>query len=139
MKTTLIAEIANLCQARHNCIERGNTEWQSKHVQRLAEIEKALLPSGSGIDSGTKIDYEASNQDKVVLNASFHHMNDGGYYDGWTEHVITVTPAFSGVNIRISGRDRNEIKDYLHEVYSLCLTQVIDNATLEVIDETIKA
>jgi hypothetical protein len=48
-------------------------------------------------------------------------MNDTGYYDGWTEHTVTVTPSFSGINIRVSGRNRNDIKDYIHETFSYAL------------------
>jgi hypothetical protein len=45
-------------------------------------------------------------------------MNDSGYYDGWTEHVVTVTPSFiGGFNIRVSGRNRNDIKGYIAESF----------------------
>jgi hypothetical protein len=58
-------------------------------------------------------------------------MNDGGFYDGWTEHTITVTPSFIGsMNIKISGRDRNQIKDYLHDVFSTALTEEINEDKL---------
>ena len=45
-------------------------------------------------------------------------MNENGYYDGWTEHTVTVTPALSGeFHLRISGRNRNDIKDMIHESF----------------------
>lgn len=51
-------------------------------------------------------------------------MNDAGYYDGWTEHTITVTPAFiGGFELSISGRNRNDIKDYISEVFNQALSQ----------------
>jgi hypothetical protein len=44
-------------------------------------------------------------------------MNEGGMYDAWTEHTIRVRPSLSsGFTLTISGRDRNEIKEYLHEL-----------------------
>ena len=47
-------------------------------------------------------------------------------YDGWTEHTVTVTPSFSGFNMRISGRNRNDIKDHMHETfYSALHTEVL--------------
>lgn len=55
-------------------------------------------------------------------------MNENGFYDGWTEHTITVRADLAhGFKISISGRNRNEIKDYLHEVFSDCLETEISN------------
>jgi len=49
-------------------------------------------------------------------------MNENGYYDGWTSHTVTVTPGWNGPELRITGRDRNQIKDYLYDTfhYALC-------------------
>ena len=130
MKTrTIIQEIASRIVARQNCINSGNEQWLDRHTAALKTLQEEL-PSGSGIDCGTKIDLDASTSGKVVLLCSFHHMNDAGMYNGWTEHRITVTPAFSGIDIAISGRDRNGIKEYLHETYALALEQ---SATEEII------
>lgn len=115
----LYQTLASLIQARLNCIKSNNTEWLEKHTANIFELVKNCLPSGSGIDCGTKIDLDMSTPDKIVLHTSFHHMNDCGMYDGWTEHTVTVTPSLQfGFNLKISGRDRNDIKEYLHEVYS---------------------
>lgn len=120
---TLIESIASSVAAYHNCVKSNNTDWQNKHVETIASLEK-MLPSGSGIDNGTKIDIDRSSADKVVLIVGFHHMNENGYYDGWTEHDIIVTPAFiGGVNLRITGRDRNQIKDHLYDTYAYALCQ----------------
>ncbi len=85
-----------------------------------------MLPSGSGIDSGTKFDLGGSLVDCLVFHVSFHHTNEHGSYDGWTEHKVRVKPAFDGVRLTISGPDRNQVKEYLHEVYSECLTRQIE-------------
>jgi hypothetical protein len=55
-------------------------------------------------------------------------MTEGGMYDGWTEHTVVVTPSLAfGINIRITGRNRNDIKDYLHDVFHEALTKgVVD-------------
>jgi len=51
-------------------------------------------------------------------------MNEHGFYDGWTEHRITVKPSLAfGFELTISGRDRNEIKDYLSDVFYLWLRE----------------
>lgn len=121
----LFQEIASVCGARHRVAANGN-DFAAKHNETLDNIEKDLLPSGSGIDCGTTIDRDKSNDDVIVLNTSFHHMNDAGMYDGWTEHVVTIRPAFRGIDITVSGRNRNDIKDYLLEVFDSSLTDAVD-------------
>ena len=91
--------------------------------EKLAQLQD-LLPSGSGFDAGTQIDLDKSTPEKIVLNTAFHHMNDGGYYDGWTEHTVTVRPSFLwDFDIRVGGRDRNCIKEYIAEMMHQALTQ----------------
>lgn len=91
----------------------------------LDQLEK-LLPSGSGIDSGTTIDRETNPAKGLRLSFGYHHMNDGGYYDGWTKHTAHVTPTlFSDFDLRITGRDRDGIKDYLHDTFNQCLTELV--------------
>lgn len=119
----LYMEIASLIQARETCIERGNKDWQNKHTEMLEYIARDVMPSGSGIDSGTKIDLPECKPERLVFTVAYHHMNEGGYYDGWTEHSLIVTPSLQfGFNLRITGRDRNQIKDYLHDVYHTALS-----------------
>ena len=71
-----------------------------------------------------------------MLYTHFHHMNDGGFYDGWTEHSVVVTPSLVyGFDTRITGRDRNDIKNYIGEEMDLRLrntikTEVDDDAKL---------
>lgn len=124
MARYLYSELAMLVQAYKNCIASHNEVWQDRHEERILSLVKEYLPSGSGFDCGTKLDIEASHGEKLVFTTSFHHMNEGGYYDGWTEHRIVCTPSFSGVNLRISGRNRNEIKDYMHEVFYQALMSI---------------
>lgn len=121
-KRPLYREIASTLQAMSNCRRSGNQEWLERHEARLAELVD-LLPSGSGIDCGTKIDADSCKPGKLVFTFSFHHMNESGMYDGWTDHVLTVTPSFDGIDLRISGRDRDGIKEYLYETYYQALTE----------------
>ena len=98
-------------------IQPHQQAWKVKAQEKLDKVLDSL-PSGSGIDNGTKIDFDKSSEDKIVLEVGFHHMNDHGYYIGWTHHVLTVTPSFNfGPNIKIAGPNKNQIKDYLGEVY----------------------
>lgn len=123
----IAAYIAQLIEARDNCRKSGNTEWEMKHATTLSQIVAADMPSGSGWDNGTSLE-ASSTPTKLVFSGSYHHMNDGGYYDGWTDHSIIVTPRFHGVDIRVTGWDRNQIKDYLAELFSHVLNQDVEPA-----------
>lgn len=126
MQTKLYAKLASLLVANHNCLSSGNIEWAERHACEIDRIVKKHFPSGSGFDSGTSFDFSASRADKLVFNTSFHHMNDAGYYDGWTEHSVTVRPSLAfGCTLKISGRDRNQIKDYIADCFSAALNEEI--------------
>ncbi len=114
---SLAETLFSLHLAIENCERSGTTEWLAKHRASVHALCK-LLPSGSGIDRGTTLVMVSTKDERIVLACSFYHMNDGGMYDGWTEHKITVRPSFLGLDITITGPNRNEIKDHLHEVYS---------------------
>jgi hypothetical protein len=61
-----------------------------------------------------------------VFTCSYHHMNSDGYYDGWTEHEIIAKPSLvHGIDLEVKGRNRNEIKDYLHDTFYTCLNQIL--------------
>jgi len=95
--------------------------WRTKHRDWIARLVREHMPSGAGIDTGTKLD-DSSTPDRLVFSFSFHHMNEHGSYDGWTEHTAIVKPSLAfGFDLKITGRDRNQIKDYLHETYHQAL------------------
>lgn len=121
----VIEQLAQTIQAYKVCKSRNNEEWADKHESTIVSIMNDL-PSGSGIDQGTKIDIEHSTLDKVILLVPFHHMDENGYYDGWTEHKIIITPSFiGGFDLRITGINKNNIKDYLSDIYSFALDSFI--------------
>ena len=122
MDAPIYQSLAAIVSAIRTCEKRGNMEGAiEKHRERIAKIMESA-PSGSGIDSGTTFDEDRSQHDKLVFSCSFHHMDEHGGYDGWTEHEIIVRPSLAfGITLRITGRDRNDIKDYLHEVYEAWL------------------
>lgn len=126
-KMPLYQLIATTIQAHENCAVNGNSEWKIRHRETLDYIERNFLPSGAGIDSGTRIDFDRTTGDKLILTFGFHHMNDGGYYDGWTEHSLTVRPSLTQeIDLNISGRDRNEIKEYLYDTYYWTLRRIVE-------------
>lgn len=126
MKRPLYRAIATTLQAMENCCKAGNAEWLDKHGETLKALT-AQLPSGSGIDNGTKLLADECKPGKLVFAFGFHHMNENGMYDGWTEHELHVTPSFDGIDLRITGLDRNDIKDYLYDVYHHALTAEVES------------
>lgn len=119
--TPLYREIASLLAARENCRKRNNSEWLDKHTETLKHLVNQYMPSGSGIDNGTNLD-DSSTPERLVFNMSFHHMDEHGCYNGWTDHQVIVKPSLQfGIDIRITGRDKNQIKEYLYETYGYTL------------------
>lgn len=87
-------------------------------VSQLKELTKAELPRGSGFDNGSQLNYENTKTDRLVINTAFHHMDEHGSYDGWTEHTVIVTPSLLyGFELRVTGRNRNMIKEYISDVF----------------------
>lgn len=125
MRTTIIREISAQIGRLHRSLAGDQTHGEELSRDALKRLA-GMLPSGSGINCGTTIDYPLSTENKIVLLTSFHHMDDVGMYDGWTEHKLTITPTFTGFNIAITGRNRNDIKDYLCDVYSASLRTEIE-------------
>lgn len=126
MKRELYRTLASLLAARENCKASGNGEWLEKRTDAIEALVKAWMPSGSGVDNGTVMDMDASTPNRLVFTFGYHHMNDGGYYDGWTEHTCVVTPSLAyGMDVRITGRDRNGVKEYLGDVFQHALEQKV--------------
>jgi hypothetical protein len=117
-------QIASCLQAIENCRKSNNQEWLARHAETIKNIVREYLPHGSGIDGENTFDFDGSEPNRLVFGTSFHHMNDGGMYDGWTDHTVVVTPDLAtGFDLHVTGRDRNEIKEYLAECFGQALDQ----------------
>lgn len=122
----LYAVIARLAQSRLNCIDSANVAWKHKHMDTAEALVKQHMPSGSGIDSGTQLDWSKSTGNRLTFTLGFHHMHEHGFYDGWTYHNCIVTPSLADAfTLRITGRDRNQVKDYLYDVYDQALRALV--------------
>lgn len=119
MQKQIIAErLANLVAAMANCQKNGNMEWYSRHHDKAVAMANEYMPRGSGFDAGTVFQIEKSTPDNLIFTTSFHHMDQHGGYDGWTEHTIRVKPSFIGrFDLTVSGRNRNGIKEYIAETF----------------------
>lgn len=121
-KQSLISLIAQKCE----WWKTVNEDFMQICDDQLTKLEK-LLPHGSGIDCGCKIDREKSGSKKVVITFDFHHMNNAGYYDGWSSYRLTVTPVLWGdFYIKITGQNKNYIKDYLYDLFDSVLSEQIE-------------
>lgn len=126
MKNFMFKKLAIALQAWENSINSKNHEWQDRWYKLIKRIEEEL-PSGSGFDNGTSIDLAKSDGNKIVLNTSFHHMNENGCYDGWTDHTVIVKPSLiHHFELDVKGRNRNDIKEYIYEVFANTLMREID-------------
>lgn len=120
-------ELARQIGRVHNLQNHDHDQWLIVRDD-IDEFVKKIFPHGSGFDTGTKLDWDKSTPDKIVFNADFHHMDDNGYYDGWSEHTITVRSCMQfGFNLKIGGRNRNGIKDYISEIFDHILnSEIVD-------------
>lgn len=105
---------------------RNGTNYEYEHD--LDTLVRYWMPSGSGIDCGTRIDIVKSTSTKLIFTFDFHHMNQDGFYCGWTNHKLIVTPDFEDFNMRITGqhpsRQRHNTQyfhDYLYSTFSHAL------------------
>ena len=126
MKNKLYKQIASTVLAYNNCVKSGNTEWMEKHLERLEDYNDNL-PSGSGFDSGSKIDFDSTNESKITINTSYHFMDEWGGYDGWEDYKIVIKPSLlHDFLLTIHGKNRNDIKDYMYEIFRDSLNEEVE-------------
>lgn len=128
MKRTVVHVIAQAVASMQHAEKVGRTDWYERHLDDLQQVVEEYMPHGGGFDAGTKIVIDKStNGSRLLFRADFHHMDEHDVYDGWTEHFVTVKPDFlSGVAVFVSGRDRNDIKEYIRETFYTALTREIE-------------
>ena len=131
MKTTIYREIVSRCIARRNC-EDKQKEWYDNHAVAIQWLQDSHLPRGSGIDSGCQIDTSRTDENRLIIESSFHVMDENGFYDGWIDFTVTVKPSLlSGIVLTIKGnfnsrKSTSGLKDYLHEEFDVALSFEID-------------
>src|SRR3990167_5680917 len=101
-KAPVYRHLASSIDARLNCLKHPeqSQDWIRRHARQAEFIVNNCLPHGSGIDSAVTLDFDKSTGEKLIFAFSFHHMNENGFYNGWTSHQITVTPSLqSGIRL----------------------------------------
>ncbi len=147
MNATLVSRIAEQVEYYHN------TNDNLKYEYALESLMK-YMPSGSGIDAGTILKLEESRADRLVFEIGYHHMDENGFYCGWSTRELIVTPSlinefdmefinedasgadFSGImqdeetgeDIEYDDRDfaMETTGEYLYDVYDHALRQVVE-------------
>lgn len=129
MKTApLYIALASLCQRYRNTARQfalGNPSMAEHCLEEAHRLVREYMPSGSGFDAGTELVIDVCDDSTLVFKTAFHHMDEQGSYDGWTEHKVKVTAEFGGFDIYVGGRDRNQIKDYIADTFHYSLNQEV--------------
>ena len=113
MKHPRYHHISVALSALENC-EKLNNEDRAHDWRNRISTEMIGSPSGSGFDNGTYLSYDESKPERLVFTTAFHHMNSDGYYIGWTEHKVIITPSLQyGFLLRITGKNYRGIKEYM--------------------------
>lgn len=129
----LYKKIARDFQAYKSCEKTGNTDWFNKWVTSINEAVFKNLPYGSGFDNGTRFDFDNSTSDKLIFNSSFHKLDENGFYDGWIDFNVKVTPSLAfGCNIDIVGKfgNRQDLKEYIGDTFNACLKNEVPEFSL---------
>lgn len=127
MSVTFYQRIARALQARINC-ENGNNEWYERHTETIEQLVEQVMPHGSGFDGKSWLSFDESTPEKLVFYSEYHHMNDAGYYDGWSTLKIVVKPSLAwGHTLKITGIKREYAfdSDYFYDVFG----DVLDSET----------
>ena len=123
----------------YNGIRQGNTKndkiIETKYIdQAFDNIKNAIdmLPHGSGIDGTNTIDFDKSNDSKIIIQSSYHCMDEYGGYDGWIDFSVIITPSLENdFDLYIVGyfSDRHSkyahVKDYLEDIFQYALDEDI--------------
>lgn len=127
MRIPVYQALARLLLARATCERTGNHEWRARHSQRVCMLAGSMLPSGGGFDNGCILILEDSRPDRLVFTADYHHMDDEGFYCGWSDHKVVVTPSLAfGFKLRVTGKNWRDVKDYIHQCFDGAMSAKTD-------------
>lgn len=127
----LYEKLGGIIEAIKNCEEVNNQEWIEKHTETLEKLIEEL-PHGSGIDADITISNERCRRDLIIIESSYHCMNEVGMYDGWIDFEVWIRPSFSGIDIDVKGRFSERhgkyaaTRDYLLDTFATCLDEDAD-------------
>ena len=91
----------------------------AKRAKELSLLQE-LLPNGNGIrgQEGLAEILPESTKKRIVIYTTYWHPNDSYETSRWTAHQVIITPSFEReINIRITGKNKDNVKDYLHDIF----------------------
>lgn len=98
-----------------------------KRAKELALL-KELLPNGNGFREreGLAVILLESTKKRIVIETTYWHKNNS---DEVTSHQVIITPSFEDeINIRITGKNEDNVKEYLHNIFREALmSEVVCN------------
>ena len=122
----LYRKFASLLLAIDNCEKAGNTEWADRHAQKFADLMNQYMPDGSGFNSGTELD-DSSRPDRLIFTTTYYHSDEHGSITSCTDHKIIITPSLVySYNMRVTGRNKNDIKSYITDLFTDALDTEIE-------------
>jgi len=119
---TWYSRYASANNAMQYCIKQGLEEMAGNWQEQLAGLIDDL-PHGSGIDGDWSHEFKNG---KIILNNSFHVMDDAGFYDGWIDFAAVISPSLQfGADVSISGNfgKHQDLKGYLAEIIGEAIEQ----------------
>lgn len=134
MAKPLYKALIGAIMARSNCEKTGNSVWFERHTDRIDKMVYNYLPSGSGIDNGCHIDLAACKPYLIVIRSSYHCMDENGFYDGWIDFTVRVTPSlYNDFDLTIRGLfgKYGDVRDYLYDTFDMALRQEVEEFEIE--------
>lgn len=122
--------IASLIVAYKNCEASHNLIWLNRHSQKIRHIFDSL--EGAGFKFYYELD--KSKENKIIFYGNYHKMNDTGYYDGYDNFKVIMTPDFiNGFSLRIISTDskiKSEDREYYYDYLYNALSEKIDESKI---------
>ena len=138
-QTPLYHALTVLFQRQHNlywkaAVDAAESDRHDLMLEQIADeiehLRKEYLPSGSGFDVGTLIDspegLERGYVQRLVLSTAYHHMDENGSNERWTEHKVIVLPDLAGgIYLKLTGQNYRGIKEYISDTFNAALMQTV--------------
>ena len=89
----------------------------------------ALLPSGSGLNEGSALDFINSTQELIKIKSNYFLIDDEACTYDWKSFEVIVKPSFVSLDVQIKFQNnyRNyDLEEYLSELFLNCLIQEIE-------------
>ena len=129
-KDKIYKRLAKIANSRLRCLNSIKFPQEIENYEdEIDDIMKNIFPHGSGIDNGCTFNYEKSVNNRLVINSAYHCMNENGYYDGWVDFIVVLTPDLEldyTLNIRGNFGKYNHVKDYLYQIFHNSFDQEVD-------------